>query len=400
MSRFHRTASAALAATLSFAALASGGPVPPASSQTATTGTAPISAQERGGHDDAIQRRLDRLVSRSGFPGVIATVRGGDGKIRTYRAGAGDLETGRPIPRDARVRIASNTKMFTATVVLQLVAEGLVDLDAAVERYLPGVVRGHGNDGRHITVRQLLQQTSGLPDYDGLVIAAGGTLRSVAHTYYEPHDLLDASLAERRHFQPGARWEYSNTNYVVLGLLVERVTGRPVSEEVERRIIDRIGLEDTYWPEVGEQRIRGSHPRGYLADEPDGRWHDLTWMDPSLGWAAGQLVATPRDLGLFMEALLDGDLLPAAQLRELRKTVKAPGFDVGRGWRYGLGVASHRLTCGVRAWGHGGDIHGFETRNLITDDGRWAVVTVNALPTSLRMATDVGRAVDAAICQS
>lgn len=346
------------------------------------------------------QARVDRLVEDTGFPGVIATVQGRDGRVRTYTAGVGDLRTGAPVPRDGRVRIASNTKMFTATVVLQLVAEGEVRLDAPIERYLPGVVRGHGNDGRRITVRQLLQQTSGLPDYDTIVEAAGGSLQAIAPTYVEPHDLLDAALGERRHFRPGTRWEYSNTNYVVLGLLVQRVTGRPFGEVVTQRVIRPAGLEDTYWPRQGERRIRGTHPHGYWADEPGAAYEDITRMDPSLGWAAGQLVSTTRDLGRFMSALVGGELLPAAQLAEMRRTVRAPGFDADPGWRYGLGLASHRLDCGVRAWGHGGDIQGFETRNLVTDDGRWAVVAVTALPTSLAQVRDVSRTVEDLICRT
>lgn len=365
-----------------------------------STATATTTAQPDAADDAGLQRRLDRLVDRAGFPGVVATVRGSDGKVRTYRAGAGDLETGAPLPKDGRVRIASNTKMFTATVVLQLVAEGEVDLDAKVERYLPGVVRGPGGDGRRITVRQLLQQTSGLPDYDTLVIEGGGSLRSVAHTYFEPHDLLDAALAEDRAFAPGRRWAYSNTNYVVLGMLVQRVTGRPVGEEIRKRVVAPLELDDTYWPHPGEQRIRGTHGHGYHSDERGGRWHDLTRMDPSLGWAAGQLVSSPRDLGRFMQALLDGDLLPAAQLAEMKETVRAPGFDADPGWRYGLGLAEHRLGCDVTGWGHGGDIQGFTTRNLVTADGRWAVVTVNALPHDLEQLAAVSRTVEAAICRS
>ena len=347
-----------------------------------------------------VQRQLDRLVSQTGFPGAIATVRGADGRTRTYTAGTGDLATGAPVPRDSRVRIASNTKMFTATVILQLVAADRVRLDAPVERYLPRLVRGHGNDGRRTTVRDLLQQTSGLPDYDSIVTNGGGDLRSTAHSYYEPRDLVDAALGERRHFRPGTRWEYSNTNYVLLGLLAQRVTGRPIGEEITRRVIRPLGLDDTYWPRTGEQRIRGSHPRGYLADGPGGAWRDITVMDPSLGWAAGQLVSTPRDLGRFMQALLAGRLLPAAELAEMRRTVKAPDFEPDPGWRYGLGIARHRLACGPVAWGHGGDIQGFETRNLATDDGRWAVVTVTGLPSTLEMVADVDRTVEEILCAS
>jgi D-alanyl-D-alanine carboxypeptidase len=101
-----------------------------------------------------------------------------------------------------------------------------------------------------------------------------------------------------------------------------------------------------------------------------------------------------------MQVLLAGELLAPEQLREMKRTVNAPGFDVDPGWRYGLGIARHRLPCGGQAWGHGGDIQGFETRNLVTPDGRWAVVTVTALPTSTDMLADVNAVVDAAVCGS
>lgn len=385
--RLRSTAAAAVLATAGLAAslspaVATGSPV------------------EASAPNDAIQQELDALVSETGFPGAIATVRDAHGDVRTYTAGVSNLETGAPIDPASRVRIASNTKMFTATLVLQLVAEGEVRLGARVERYLPGLVRGHGNDGRRITVRQLLQQTSGLPDYDEIVLDGGGSLRSAAHTYFEPRELLDAALAERRHFRPGTKWEYSNTNYILLGLLAQRVTGRPIGELMTQRIIEPLGLSDTYWPEQGEQTIRGIHPRGYFPDGPGGAWRDLTDLDPSLGWAAGQLVSTPGDLGRFMQALLGGELLPAAQLRQMTTTVPARTFEPDPDWRYGLGLASTRLDCGPVGWGHGGDIQGFETRNLVTRDGRWAVVTVNGLPSTLDMVSDVDETVADIVCAS
>jgi D-alanyl-D-alanine carboxypeptidase len=359
--------------------------------------TAPSPASSARG-DAAIQKSLDALVAKSGFPGVTAAVRGSDGVVRTYTAGVGDLATGKPVPDNGSVRIASNTKMFTATVVLQLVGEGKISLDDAVEKYLPGVVRGHGNDGRELTIRNLLQQTSGLPDYDTLVTGSSDTLQSIAHTYFEPRQMVDAALDHKRTFKPGTKWEYSNTNYILLGLVVQRVTDRPVGEVITDRVIDRIHLKRTYWPATGEQRLRGPHPQGYWSDAPGAPWEDITRMDPSLGWAAGQLVSTPTDLGRFMSALVSGRLLPPAQLAQMETTVAAPGFEPEDGWRYGLGLASHDLTCGGQAWGHGGDIQGFETRNLVTQDGRFAVVTVTGLPTSLDMVTDVNRAVDTALC--
>ncbi|MCD4523357.1 serine hydrolase [Nocardioides sp. cx-173] len=395
---------AVLAASLSFGALAPGvGSAAPAAApdtqQADPRQADPPQAKQRA-TDAVIQRHLDRLVSRTGFPGATVVVKGRDGKVRTYRSGAGDLTTEAPMPRRPVVRIGSNAKMFTATVVLQLAAEGLVDLDARVERYLPGLVRRNGNDGRKITVRQLLQQRSGLPDYDHQLLEAAGTLRKLSRTYYEPHELVDAALAERRVFKPGTRWAYSNTNYILLGLLAQRVTGRPISELVTQRIIKPIGLKDTYWPTPGVQRIRGVHPRGYLADGPGGTWRDSTRIDPSMGWSAGQLIGTPQDIGRFMEKLMSGDLLPPAQLKEMRQTVRAPRFDAKPGWRYGLGLASHRLTCGGLGWGHGGDIQGFQTRNLVTNDGRWAVVAANGLATTLEMVGDVSAMVDTALCRS
>jgi len=390
MPRIRSTAAAAALATAGLAAsltpaFAAGSPAGPTAGSTAAP-------------DDTVQQELDALVSQTGFPGVIATVRDADGDIRTYTAGEGDLETGAPIDPASRVRIGSNTKMFTATVVLQLVAEGEVRLGARVERYLPGLVRGHGNDGRRITVHELLQQTSGLPDYDEIVLDGGGNLRSAAHTFFEPRQLVDSALAERRHFAPGRKWEYSNTNYILLGLLAQRVTGRPIGELITHRIIEPLGLHDTYWPEQGEQVIRGTHPHGYLPDGPGGAWQELTDLDPSLGWSAGQLVSTPGDVGRFMQALLDGELLPAAQLKQMMTTVPARDFEPDPDWRYGLGLARTRLDCGPVAWGHGGDIQGFETRNLATRDGRWAVVTVIGLPSTIDMVSDVDDAVADILC--
>jgi D-alanyl-D-alanine carboxypeptidase len=365
----------------------------------ATTQSAPAQAEQAPKHR-AVQKALDQLVEKDGFPGVIASVRDRKGRVRTYTAGVGNLTTGAPVPKDGRVRIASNTKMFTATRILQLVGEGRISLDAHVERYLPGVVRGHGNDGRRITVRMLLQQTSGLPDFDTIVLDAGGTLADVAHTYFDPRQLVDAALDGKRAFKPGKRWEYSNTNYVLLGLIAERVAGRPIGEQITSTIIKPLRLKDTYWPRQGEQRIRGSHPQGYFAAAPGDPWQNLTTLDPSLGWAAGQLVSTPRDLNRFMNALLDGRLLKPAQLAQMRKTVDAPGFEPTAGWRYGLGLARHRTDCGVVGWGHGGDIQGFESRNLATDDGRSATVVVTGLPTTLEMIEHVSDAVDTALCAS
>jgi D-alanyl-D-alanine carboxypeptidase len=364
----------------------------------ALTAPAATAAPDAGRAPDVVQQELDALVADDGFPGALASVRYADGRVRQHTAGVGDLATGKPVPRDGAVRIGSNTKTFTAVVVLQLAGEGKVDLDAPVEQYLPGVVRGNGNDGSLITVRQLLQQTSGLPDYDDVLFTEQQDLIDKAGDYLQPHRLVDAALTNPPHFAPGTQWEYSNTNYVLAGLIVEEVTRRPVGEQITQRIIEPLGLRHTYWPGVGEQRIEGRHPQGYVAVEPGAPWVDVTEMDPSFGWAAGQLVSTPDELRRFFEALLGGELLEPQQQAEMLTTVDAPGFEPTEGWAYGLGIASHELPCGGEAWGHGGDIQGFETRNLFTEDGRSAVVAVTALPTGLEMLESVLGVVDTALC--
>ncbi|MFJ3441125.1 serine hydrolase domain-containing protein [Streptomyces sp. NPDC086081] len=344
-----------------------------------------------------LQKSIDSLVSEEGFPAVLATVNK-DGRTRSLVAGSARLGERVPVPRDGYVRAGSNTKTFTAVVVLQLVAEGRVRLDEPVETYLPGLVRGKGIDGRRITVRQLLQHTSGLPSYtDHLGLE---DFEEIQHRFFQPHDLLATALAHPAHFPPGTRWKYSNTNYLLAGLLIERVTGRPVQEEMTRRVIRKAGLRHTYWPQAGDRSLRRPHAHGYaLSDPRTRRVMDVTEMDPSWGGAAGQLVSTPGDLAAFARVLIDGGLLPARQLAEMRKTVDAPLLP---GWRYGLGVFSVPLSCGGVYWGHGGDIDGYETRGGATDDGRSVGLAVTALPGTFgdaeQGAVAVMKSVDTAFC--
>ena len=360
----------------------------------------------------AVQQELDALVEEDGFPGALAAVRTDRGRVRDHTAGVGNLETGEEVPEDGQVRIASNTKTFTATVVLQLVAEGRVDLDAPVETHLPGLVRARGADGtavtgEQITVRQLLAHTSGLPDYVRLIYTDPADPTEDLHTYFEPRTLLDLGLSQPALFAPGTAWSYSNTNYVVAGLLVQAVTGRPVGEEITRRIIDPLELEDTYWPGQGEQTVRGEHPRGYAfvraedGTAVDAPLVDVTDQDASAPWAAGALVSTPGDLLDFTTALVDGELLPPELLEEMRTTVPVPPESSlrGTGEEYGLGLQTFPLSCGGVAWGHGGDIRGTQTRGAVTEDGRGVMIAVTAGPRDLEAAVHVEEAVDAALCQ-
>ncbi|ALG10819.1 serine hydrolase domain-containing protein [Kibdelosporangium phytohabitans] len=323
-----------------------------------------------GAQADAPRDALEQLVKQEKFPGAVLVT-----QSTSYTAGAARFGRPGPPPVNGRVRAASNTKTFVAVVVLQLVAEGKVELDAPIERYLPGLIRGKGIDGHKITVRNLVQQNSGLPEYTSHI--GIDDYEKSKDRYFEPRQLLAVALAHPATAQPGQRWEYSNTNYIVAGMLIERMTGRPLAEQVTKRVIDKARLRDTYWPRVGERTIRGTHARGYGLLKDGKTVADVTELDPSAAWAAGQLITTPADLNAFFAALIGGKLLPARQLAEMRKTVPAQMWP---GARYGLGLVSTELSCGGVYWGHGGDIPGFETRGGVTEDGRQASVVVTALP--------------------
>ncbi|MFF1379923.1 serine hydrolase domain-containing protein [Streptomyces sp. NPDC058308] len=361
-----RTVSVAAAAAVG--ALTIGALAPSAASATSATPSASAaSAASATTGPGSVQRGLDALVRAGDAPGALAGTKDIDGRTRNYTAGVGDVATGAKVPMDGRVRIGSNTKTFTAVVMLQLVAEGKVRLDAPVDDYLRGLVRGNGNDGRRITVRQLLQQTSGLPNYSNYL---GEEVR-----YFTPHELVRIALQHASEFEPGKKWKYSNTNYVLAGLIIEKVTHHSLAEEMDRRIIKRVGLHHTYFPAPRDATIKGPHPKGYYRTSADAPLLDVTETDPSWGWAAGQLISTNSDLNRFFTALLDGDLLPRAQLAQMRRTVPAEA-TFGDGARYGLGLVSKPLPCGGLYWGHGGSFPGYETRGGATDDGRAANVAV------------------------
>ncbi|MEU9546529.1 MULTISPECIES: serine hydrolase domain-containing protein [Streptomyces] len=336
-----------------------------------------------------VQRGLNALVHTDGVPAALASVKDRGGRTRAYTAGVGDLATGAKVPRDGQVRVGSNTKTFTAVVVLQLVGEGKIGLDAPVDAYLRGLVGGDGIDGRQITVRQLLQHTSGLPNYSKYL--------SDDIRYYDPRELLDLALQHKADFAPGTNWAYSNTNYLVAGLIVQKVTGRSLAEEIDQRVIQRIGLRHTYFPAPGEEMIRERHPRGYYQDSAGAPLVDATEWDPSWAWAAGQMVSTNSDLNRFFSALLAGRLLPKAQLEQMRTTVPA-SYPFPAGARYGLGLVSTPLSCGGVYWGHGGSMTGYETRGGVTEDGRAANVAVTMQP-SQAVKERMDGVVDTALCR-
>jgi D-alanyl-D-alanine carboxypeptidase len=325
---------------------------------------------------------MDALVSDGSLPGMLMSVRDRNGRVTNYTAGVGDIRRKSKVPSDGYVRIASNTKMFTAVAILQLADEGKLALDETVEKFLPGVVRGTGDgaaiDGRTITIRQLLNHTSGMPSR---VPALSKGILPIKDRYFDAREMLDSALTGAPTVAPGQDrvWSYSNNGYTLLGLVVQKVAGRPFAEVITERIINRIGLAETYYPGPGDRDIRAPHPQGYLQSMDDqgepiaGELIDITRFDPSVAGAAGQMIATPSDINKFLVALQDGRLIQPSRLAEMRQTVDAP--TPVPGWqRYGLGIFEMKLSCGITAYGHGGDADGFQTRAAITPDGRAVTV--------------------------
>ncbi|WP_424210960.1 serine hydrolase domain-containing protein [Streptomyces sp. BI20] len=387
--RFRRRGRSAVAAVLAGAALLGVAGTAPA---LAAAPSAPAAPSVAPGADAEVSARLAELVRVGKVPAALAAVRGPAGRDRSYAAGVADLATGAPAPAEGRVRIGSNTKTFVSVVVLKLVGEGRVRLDAPVERYLPGLLRGEGIDGRRITVRQLLQHTSGLPEYVDPADVLGDLTKG--HT---PEELLAKSLAKQAEFAPGTDWGYSNTNYLVAGMLVERVTGRSIGEEVTRRVIEPLRLRNTSFPRAEQFGIPGAHPKGYMKLDA-GAPVDVTELNTTWAGAAGAMISTTADLNRFFSALVEGRVLAPALLREMRRTV--PAAEIGPGAGYGLGLVSTPTSCGKTLWGHGGSIPGYGTEGGVTADGRAAHVAVTLRPGDDPVVTERAHAlIDAAVCR-
>ncbi len=361
-----------------------------------TVSVAGVAAARKGASGGAhpAQRHLDLLTSVDGIPGALAQIRDGADLAATLTSGTAELGTGRPmIGGDGQFRIGSVTKSFTAAAVLQLVDEGAVRLDEPIETYLPGVVRGTGDgaeiDGHHISVRQLLQHTSGIPDYMEHINPPEWD-RPV-----DAEELIRLALALEPDFDPGRGWSYCSTGYLIAGMLVERLTDRDIGTAVTERVIEPARLHDTYWPPTGERAIRGPHAHAYLGDpaDPQAPLLDVTEFEPSLSGAAGAMVSTPSDLDRFWRRLFAGRLLSGRALTEMTNVMPS-----GPGEGYGLGLQRFRLTDGGCFWGHLGDTLGSSIRSGLDATGRQVTAYITARTGSDQAKARLERTVDTAFC--
>ncbi|MDX3099271.1 serine hydrolase domain-containing protein [Nonomuraea angiospora] len=334
-------------------------------------GTLPAAAA--GQDRPELHKAIEEIVE-SGFLGVSLRVHDERGEW-AGSAGVAELGGTAKPPVNGHARIGSNTKTFTATLALQLVAEGKIELDTPAADYLPEF----GLD-RRITGRMLLQHTSGLFNFTGEVYDDGTIVHGIPVPYsttgkewvdnrfhtYRPEELVRLALSKPARFEPGTGWSYANTNYVLARLLIEKVTGRSLAEEMQRLILGPLGLSGTVLPNASPE-IPAPHAHIYYRYEEDGQHKtvDITRYNPSWVSTGGDMISTTQDLHTFISALVGGKLLPAALLAEMftPHATGIPNMD------YGLGVFVQKTDCGGTVITHNGGNVGSATLMYSTPDG-------------------------------
>ncbi|GAB2793918.1 serine hydrolase domain-containing protein [Streptomyces daliensis] len=332
---------------------------------------------------------LAQQAADTGSLGVIVRVDTGDGKPVEVARQAAWTADDHTIAAGDRFRVGSNTKTVTATLVLQQIAEKRISLDDTAEKWLPGLVEG----GQDITVRMLLNHTSGLGDFL-LTPKFLASLTGRQERTWTPEQLL--AITPQQESVPGETYSYSNANYEALGLILEKATGRPLADLIEEKITEPLGMKNSYLATDGDWDTGARHVTGYepdagrlktilsgVVDLPEGVGFtgperpqgniDTSAIDPSWSWAAGGMVSTAQDWQRFLTALISGELLPEAQMKQMRTTVDAP--EEGGG--YGLGLMRVDTSCGT-VWGHTGGLPGYSSEIYTDASGRRSVAVLTS----------------------
>lgn len=306
------------------------------------------------GVDAEVRTALDALID-AGATAAVVDVRQGD-STSSAAAGVRGVDDDTPAEVDDPLRIASITKSVTATVILQLAEEGELGLETTVDEILPGLL----DSPAPVTVRQLLSHTSGLPEYLDVLVPDATAMRAQQQTEYTPEELLAAAQSRPWVSAPGSAFSYSNGNYVVLGLLAEEVTGTPLPELMEERILEPLGMDGTVYPDDSE--LPADALRGDL--EIDGERVDVSDSSPTLWSSGAALVSTAGDVSTFFRALLGGELLEPETLVEMQ----AIGVE-----GYGLGLLAGGDACGVQppelVYGQRGNGFGYRVMAFGSPDG-------------------------------
>jgi D-alanyl-D-alanine carboxypeptidase len=307
----------------------------------------------------ALARAIAGLPSSQQAAAVV-TVTGRSGSW-SGTSGLANLASGDPATAADEVRIGSISKTFIATVVLQLVARHQVSLDQPVQQYLPGLLR---TDDPPITIAELLDHTSGLGPASGTV-NTGDPQWFLANRLgtYTTSQLLGPVLQQPLIFPPGTRQQYNGVNYIVLAMLIQKVTGHGYAQEIQRRILRPLGLDHTYIP-AASPAMPSPYLHGYYQQGAGQPLADISGQSPTLFGAQGAMISTTGDLARFITALFRGRLLPPAELADMFTIPAAASGTI----RYGMGLQAYTLPNGVTVWGHTGETPGYATGVFATRD--------------------------------
>jgi D-alanyl-D-alanine carboxypeptidase len=312
--------------------------------------------------NDALTRRLDAAIEQamtaSGVPGAIVGVWGPDGDyVRAF--GVADKTTRAPMKTDFYSRIGSVTKTFTVTAILQLADQGKLRLDDSVAEYISGVPLGN-----RITLRQLARMQSGLFNYSASPEFQQAMFADPRRAF-TPRELLDYAWTQPNPFPPGAEFEYCNTNTVLLGLVVQKVSGEPLHSYIEDQILKPLNMNHTSFPTTNA--FPDPHAQGYTVQTADGKEATATDWNPSWGWAAGAMTSTLDDMRVWASALATGKLLTPQMQSQRLQTVGSPGMPPQDG--YGLGIFN------LGGWiGHNGSLPGYQTVVVYLPDKQTSLV--------------------------
>ncbi len=292
-----------------------------------------------------IERYSDSMLTTALQPGMIISITKGDKVIYETAKGLANIETNVPMDKTMRFRIGSLTKTFTCTVLLQLVDEKFLTLDESIERFFPNIP-----NAKNITIRMLGNMTTGLYNYSEPK-EFDDSMQTNPRKKWKPEELVDFSVKYGTYFEPGKGWHYSNTNTVMLALIIEKLTGNTLAAEIKKRIIDKLEMKETEFAEVAD--ITGYHPEGY--GEDDGTWvyplvNTTTKYDPSWAWAAGAIISSIADLKIYLKALAEGTMISKeTQIERLKPGMEKPGI------KYCFGM----FELGDSYLGHNGSYPGF-----------------------------------------
>jgi D-alanyl-D-alanine carboxypeptidase len=347
---------------------------------------APAPAPARASDNATALRAAMSATIAAGATGVIARYDDGE-EVTALALGKARLTPPRPLTVVDQARVGSITKSMVSTVALQLVAEGRLRLSDTLGHWLPGVVP----NADAITIRMLLNHTSGIFNYteDTDFIAQ---LLADPHQYVTPQQLIDVANSHPNYFEPGQGWHYSNTGYILIGLILQKATGTPIQSLIYRRVVKPLHLANTYFATTS--RFRGPHAHGYYPPSITGDGYlDTSSWTVSWAWSAGAVVSNARDLARFYTALLSGRLLSPALLRQMTTTV-----DAGQiGAAYGLGIFTLDTPCG-RIWGHDGGIPGYVSFAFTNRAGTRSAVVLLPTDADEAIGASILNVLDVTVC--